>query len=253
MQDIFVNLTLNTANYASYVGNTIVYGFVIFWSIAISFIGSRINRRKLLLASIILGIFSTVLLAFVEGPIFTSIVGSLMGMSLGLGLPSSMALVADNTVVENRGRASGMIILGTFIIAFASIAIYPMLNLDLLGLILIMAAVRSTSLLGLILGKVARPLSIVEQKIRLPTTAYREFLFYVSPFVMFTIASMLAGSLIEAGGIDYQGGGLRYVFIAVFGLATGFMADKVGRKQPIILGLATLGIGISCLEQTLAK
>jgi MFS family permease len=104
MQDIFVNLTLNTVDYASYVGNTIVYGFVIFWSIAISFIGSRINRRKLLLASIILGIFSTVLLAFVEGPIFTSIVGSLMGMSLGLGLLSSMALVADYTVVENRGR-----------------------------------------------------------------------------------------------------------------------------------------------------
>jgi asparagine N-glycosylation enzyme membrane subunit Stt3 len=136
-----------------------------------------------------------------------------------------------------------MIILGTFIIAFASIAIYPMLNLDLLGLILIMTVVRSTSLLGLAVGKIARPLSMVEQKIRLPTTAYREFLFYVSPFVMFTITSMLAGSLIEAGGIDYQGGGLRYVFIAVFGLAAGFVADRVGRKQPIILGLATLGIG----------
>ena len=41
----------------------------------------------------------------------------------------------------------------------------------------------------------------------------------------------------------YLGDRLRYVFIAVFGLAAGFMADRFGRKQPIILGLATFGIG----------
>jgi len=244
MEDIFVNLNLNTPVWANFVGNSLVYGFAIFWSIAISFIGSRINRRKLLFTSIILGLSSTVLLAFVEGPVFTSIVSSLMGMSLGLGLPSSMALVANNTVVENRGRTSGIIILGTFIITFASMAIYRMLNLDLLGIILILVVVRSTSLFALVVDKFDRPLTIIEQKIRLPTATYREFIFYLSPWVMFTIASSLAHSLISDAGFGSGGLGesLRYVFIAVFGLAAGFMADRFGRKQPIILGLATLGI-----------
>ncbi len=130
MEDIFINVNLNTPAYAGFVGNSLVYGFAIFWSIAISFIGSKINRKKLLFASIILGIFSTVLLGFVQGPLLTSIVGSLMGISLGLFLPSSMALIADNTVAENRGRVSGLIILVTFIIAFAFMAVFRMLELD---------------------------------------------------------------------------------------------------------------------------
>ena len=246
MDDIFVNLNLNTPEWAAEVGNSLIYGFTIFCSIAISFIGSRINRRKLLFTSVILGIFSTVLLAFVKGPIFTSILSSLMGISLGLFLPSSMALVADNTVVENRGRASGIIILGTFIIAVASMGIYRMMNLNLLDLILILAAVRSISLFALVIGKIGRPLTIGEQKFRLPTTAYREFLIYLCPWVMFTIASSLAKSLIIEAGLESElllGINLRYVFIAVFGLAAGFIADRFGRKQPIIFGLATLGIG----------
>ena len=250
MGDFFVTLNLNTTQYANYVGNSLLYGFAIFWSIAISFVGSRINRRKLLLASTILGIFSTVLLAFVEGPIFTSIVSSVMGMSLGLFLPSSMALVADNTIVENRGRASGIIILGTFIIAFTSMAIFRMMELDLLGLILILAAVRSISLLGLVIRKIGVPLTIAEKKIRLHPTAYREFLFYVTPFLIFTIASSLAKSLIAAAHLEselYFGESLRFPLIALFGAASGFISDRFGRKQPIIFGLAALGVGFLLL------
>jgi MFS family permease len=244
--DIFDVLTPSTPGWGVTIGNTLFYGFAIFWSIIISFIGSGINRRKLLFTSIILGIFSTILLAFSEGPIFATILVSLMGTSLGLCLPSSMALVADNTVVENRGRASGIIVLGTFIIAFASIAIYWILGLGIFSLILILSVVRSISLFALVVGKLGRPLTAGEQKISLPTTAFREFLFYLCPWVMFTFASSLAYSLIAAAGLEsgeYLGVNLRYVFIAVFGLAAGIMADRFGRKLPIILGSATLGIG----------
>jgi len=69
---------------------------------------------------------------------------------------------------------------------------------------------------------------------------------------MFTIASSLARNLITAANLEsevdivagtYLGDRLRYVFIAVFGLAAGFIVDRFGRKQPIILGLTTFGIG----------
>ena len=141
-EDIFAVLTPNTPGWGSIVGNSLFYGFTIFWAIAISFIGRKINRRKLLFTSIILGIFSTIPMAFLKGPFSASMLLSLMGTSLGLGMPSSMALVADYTVIENRGRDSGTIVLGTFIIAFASLGIYWMINLGILGLILVLVAVR---------------------------------------------------------------------------------------------------------------
>ena len=104
----------------------------------------------------------------------------------------------------------------------------------------------------MVIGKLGRALTAAEKNIRLPHTAYREFLFYISPWIMFTIASSLARNLITATSLGsevelvegaYIGDRLRYVFIAVFGLAAGFIADRFGRKQPIILGIATFGIG----------
>jgi MFS family permease len=245
MTNIFVDLTHNTDDWAGYIGNSLVYGFGIFWAIAASLIGRTVNRRKLWFTSIILGIFSTAALAFVEGPILTSIVCSLMGMSLGLGLPSSMALVAGRTIVENRGRTSGMIILSTFIIAFGSLGIYWVLGLGLLSIIPILIVVRLISLFGLAIDKLNKPLTITE-KIHLPTGTYREFLFYLAPWLMFTVASSLLKSLIEASDLEtevFLGDYLRYVFIAVFGLAAGFISDRFGRKLPIYFGSATLAIG----------
>ncbi len=237
--DIFAAIIPKDPDWGLIMGNSLVYGFTIFWSIAISFIGSRINRRKLLFTSMILGIFSTVLLSFIEGPFFASILVSLMGTSLGLCLPSIMALVADYTVAENRGRASGIVILSTFILAFASMAIHQILKLDIFGLILLLAVVRSISIFALLIEKFDRPSTIGKKKTRFRLYEYKEFIFYLTPWAMVSIASGLAMSLVPETGFQW----VRYVFIAVFGLVAGVMADRFGRKQPIIIGLATLGIG----------
>ena len=168
-----------------------------------------------------------------------------------------MALVADYTIVDNRGRVSGIIILGTFIIAFLSMAIYRMLDLGVLSLIPILVVVRSISLVSLVLDKLSKPLTTGEKEMHLPATTYREFIFYLCPWVMFTIASALARSLIvvETRFTDaYElGTNLRYVFIAVFGLAAGFIADRFGRKLPIIFGLATFGIGYILLGFSMSE
>lgn len=248
MEVTFDALTPNATDWGSYIGNSIFYGSIIFWSITISFIGRRINRRKLLFTSIILGIFSTILLGFLEGTFFASIISFLMGTSLGLGLPSSMALVADYTIVENRGRTSGIILLGTFIIAFVSMAIYGILELDILGLTLLLAVLRSISIFALVMEKFDRP-STIGKKIRLRFYEYKDFFVYLCTFLLFSIASGLAWSLIPD---IYEpqvafGNTLRFILIAIFGVTAGVMADRWGRKQPIIIGLAALGIGFLLL------
>jgi len=256
ISDIFAVMTPNNPIWGLYIGNSLFYGFAIFWSIAISFIGSRINRRYLLFTSIILGIISTALLGLLHGTFFASILSVLMATSLGLGLPSSMALVADYTVVDNRGRVSGIIILGTFVVAFVSMAIIRMLGPDILNLISILVVVRSISLVSLITDKLSRPQKTGEKERSLPFDTYREFLFYLCPWVMFTIASSLARSLVIGEEFEsaYQlGTNLRWLFIAVFGLAAGFIADRFGRKLPIIFGLATFGIGYILLGFSMSE
>jgi len=99
-----------------YISQLLFVCSAIFWSVLGSFFLMRFSRRKLLISSIFLGTISTILIAFVQGTIF-EVVCLFLGTSLGLGLPSSMAIVADYTAVEERGRVSGIIVLGTFIIA----------------------------------------------------------------------------------------------------------------------------------------
>jgi MFS family permease len=250
MPDIFAVITLNDPFWGQYIGPILFIGFTIFWSVTASFIGERISRRRLLVFSIFLGTFSTILMTLLQGTIFAAVLGSLAGMSLGLGLPGGVALVADYTVVEERARVSGIVILGTFIVAFATIAVSRILNFGILSTVLLFAVVRSTSFLALVIDKCDRPVPIVKEKPHLPSTVYREFFFYLFPWVMFSIASSLAWNIIPQKDYPTEiiiGNMLRYVFIAVFGLVSGVMADRFGRKWPIVIGLVALGVGFNLL------
>ena len=166
-----------------------------------------------------------------------------------------MAIVADYTVVEERGRVSGIIILVTFIIAFASMGIKQILSLAPVGIALLFAVVRLSSILALILDKCERLVSSAKEKIHLSFTVKREFLFYIFPWVMFSIASSLAWNVIPQQTYTVELAletTVRYIFIAVFGLAAGVMADRFGRKRIIYIGLIVLGVAFAMLGFSLS-
>jgi MFS family permease len=250
LTDIFKTLTFDNPFWSYYtIGQMLFYGFAIFWAIVGSFVGARINRRKLLLPWISLGVFATVLLAAFQGTTFAAISSFLLGLSFGLGLPSSMAFIAECTVVEERARVSGVIILGTFVIAFISIFLARILSFGMLDTVLLLAIVRSISFVALALDKCEREPE--KEKPRVPSTAYREFAFYLFPWVMFITAASITGNLIPQTS-DYAtaysiGTILRYFCIAIFGLASGLAADRFGRKQPIVVGLIVLGVSFALL------
>jgi MFS family permease len=70
---------------------------------------------------------------------------------------------------------------------------------------------------------------------------------------MFIIAAGFASNMIRGPGTDdyisaiSTGKVLRYATIAVFSIAWGVIADRVGRKWPIIIGLIVLGSGFALL------
>jgi len=166
-----------------------------------------------------------------------------------------MAILADYTVVEERGRVSGIIILVTFIIAFASMAVKQIFSLAPVAIALLFAVVRLSSILALIIDKSERVVSSAKEKIHLSFTVNREFLFYIFPWVMFSIASSLAWNVIPQQTYTVELAletTLRYIFIAVFGLAAGVMADRFGRKRIIYIGLVVLGVAFAMLGFSLS-
>ena len=245
---ILQRLTPNDS-FLVFVGQILFYSSAVFWAIVGSLVAEKINRRKLLLSWISLGVFATILLALFQGTIFSLVSSSLLGLSLGLGLPTSMTFIADWTVIEERARVSGTIILATFIMAFAVIATQEILGIGIIATILLLTIIRSTSFFALIFDKCDKPAE--KEKPRLPSTAYREFSFYLFPWVMFNVAAGLALILIPQTPSYSQafsdGRVVEYACIAIFGLITGLAADRFGRKQPIIIGLIMLGVGFALL------
>lgn len=232
------------------IGQILFYASVVFSAIVGIVLGRRVNLRKLMLSWIIFGVLSTILMAISLGTEFSVFFSIFLGSSLGLGLPSSMAFLADSTAVEERARVAGATILATFVVAFLGIATVTISGSGLVIAILLFAIVRSTSFLALALDKCDREKGREEH--RSPKPAYKEFFFYLFPWVMFTIAAGLANNLWpstpEFNAANSIGTLLRYAFtIPIFGFVAGVIADRFGRKQAIIIGLILLGLSFALL------
>jgi MFS family permease len=246
---IFQSMTPNDP-FGAYLSQILFFSSAVFWSILGSFVGRKTNRRKFLFSWILIGVIITILLPFLQGTFLCILCSVFLGLSLGLGLPSSLSFIAETTVPEERGRVSGIIIFLTFVMAFSALVVARILGLGLMGTVLLSAVLRSTSFFALVLDGIVEKKE--EKKTRLRIGVYRDFLLYLIPWVLFNIAAGLSLALIPIQDQAYasavaNGNTLRYICIAIFGLVAGSIADRFGRKQIIIIGLTMLGTGFALL------
>jgi MFS family permease len=197
-----------------------------------------------------MGVLTTASLAVFQGTLFALVASIIMGVSLGLGFPSCMALLAECTAVEERARVAGTVLLETFAMVVIAVVAYSILGIGLIGFISLCVAIRSTSYVALILdpcdreqGKMSSWRSIF---------MHRDFLFYLIPWLMFNIASgsiwlVWSGLPAEYAGAYNIGTTLHYLGAGVFGLIGGIAADRFGRKQPIVVGMIMLGVSLAFL------
>lgn len=235
--------------FLAYICQILFYSFSVFWALVGSFVGRKLNRRTFLFVWVLIGIFTTLSLPFIGGTSICVLSSIFLGLSLGLGLPSSLSFISENTRADERGRVSGIIIFLAFIMAFCLMILARIFNLGLVETILLSALLRSSSLLAFFIDSIVEKTKGWQQKSK---GGYRTFLFYLFPWVLFNIASGLAWALIptqdEAFAIAYSNGNtLRYICIAIFGLVSGHIADRYGRKIIISLGLMMLGLGFLLL------
>jgi len=253
LEDVFRSITGNVT--WAYAGKALFMSIGAIFALIGASLTQKINRRKILWIWITIGVLSTALLAVVQGTILGLLVSLLLGVSLGLGFPSCMSFLAESTLIEERARVAGAIILETFIIVSVSVLAYSILKVGVLGLILLSVGIRATSYIALSLDSCDKQTTLKEKTVSWRKVLERkDFALYLIPWLMFNICSGLIYLVWNGLSDDYSsilniGSTLHYLVAGIFGFIAGLAADRSGhgRKQLIIVGMIILGVSFALL------
>ena len=254
---VFANFTTDSSLVA--VGNALFFLTAGVSALVGVLLSKRISNKRFLWAWILFGVLSSAMTLFFKGDIFIFIFGPILGIGMGLGFPYSFSLLASHTELEERGRASGIMLFATF--AFAMLAGFVttiQFNYDITVAVATLVILKSTSFLGLVTGEIssncksANQLSSVSQ-IRIQEKN-KTFLMYLIPWILFIIAVVIIDhvvwpSLEQNPEIAEVLSGPPYAYVAttIVALVAGYLADRFGRKIPIFIGLAALGFSSALL------
>ncbi len=193
---------------------------------------------------------STLSLAVLEGNIFSLLLGSLLGLSFGLGFPSAAALFSDNTEIEYRGRSTGILVLITFTLILVGMAVSQVSGL--LELIAIAVVIRALGYFSLTTNRIPKERGKVETWASI--FSRRDVIYLLLPWIIFNLVSGLQNFIFP--GLpktpEYQsainiGNLTQFMGVAVFSLVSGFICDRYGRKPPIVIGILIFGISFAVL------
>jgi MFS family permease len=250
----------SSSNSLIFTGKALFYFVGAVSAILATTISSRFNRKKFLYGLTFLSVICSFFIAFFQGDIFVFLFGPILGICLGLAFPASMSLLADSVRIDERGRVCGVYILQNFILLAIFIMIQEVFELGFFGIVMLLVLIRALSFLGLILDDSKSSDGFNEEKmIKFPTWrsifAYRDFILYFVPWLLFLVVTVIADhilwpsfpttqEIVEAFSASEP---LQYVGAAVASVISGVLADRIGRKWPIIIGLVMLGVSFALL------
>ena len=215
-------------------------------------ISHKVNRRSLLFSWIMLGVVTSLLLIFMQGIFFAILARILLGISLGFGYPACLAFLAESTVPEERARVAG----ATFFIAFVLVIIFNSIlsasGLGVVGAAIFAAILRLASFFGLKLD-LAKTQKIAAG-VKVSVLKRKNFLFYTIPWIMFNMANGLIAFVtlglyndpVYAEAVN-MGNPIHFLAAGLFALLGGLVADRLGRRQPVVFGLILLGVSFALL------
>jgi MFS family permease len=208
------------------------------------------NRDQVLISWMLMGTAVSLSLGFmpiINSHLYLYVVSFLLGVSLGLGFPLCLAYFADYNV-ENTGKRAGI----TFFISGFGILIAGLAT-TLLPFVISITIFAIWRMMGCVLFTLMRP---NERKEIGSNVTYkfilnqRSFILYFIPWIMYCIINFFEASLLKGFfGPDFS----YFVPVAEFGiggvvaLASGYLADIIGRKIVIAVGYVMLGIGYAFL------
>lgn len=244
-----VSISLNL----EYSVRTIFYIAVTGSALAGSLIAEDVRRLRFLYSWMVFGIASSFVLALVYSfaPSLTSIVSVPLGLSFGIGMPSCLAYLADQTQTENRGLVSSLILLSSNLIAFPLALIFMTASVTIFSVILVIW--RVFGLLSFASLKPKESFPIKEQRRYVSFSSVlqnRQFALYLIPWLMFSFVDrfekIVFGNYIEP---DFYRSllSLGPMIGSLSILVTGLLCDKIGRKKVLIYGFILLGVAYALI------
>lgn len=242
------------------IGNLLFLSSVIASAIIGSVIADKVNRKKLMLSLVLFGLLSSVPLMFLRDATVALFSCILLGASFGSLLPLVQSFFADSTIPEERGRISGFLILSTFIFSIFAMIVTQLFSLDSIGMLLITFGLKLTGLLPFLLVSIDE--KVEKSKPWSQVLKSKDFGIYLLAYILFNVCSGLvsfiwygrpyprdAVNAFEAANASATV--LRYFGVAILAVITGFLADKIGRKKPVIMGVVLLGVAYALVGLTL--
>lgn len=215
----------------------------------------KLREKRFLAIWVILGVVSCLLFYFLAPQatsLTLSIISMLLGASVGLGIPASLSMFANQIKSEKLGRIAGILF---FIIQIFTALI--LLGIESVGIeekFLIFAIWRVLGLIG-ILMLIENIKNDKETKTSLKKILKdRTFILYFLPWFMFSLVNFIQVPIVEVfmRGISLDIYNNYYsvaVLISSFtAIGAGFLCDFRGRKVTGILGFVLLGIAYAFLS-----
>ncbi|MEM4704144.1 MAG: MFS transporter [Candidatus Bathyarchaeia archaeon] len=196
-----------------------------------------------------LGVLSSLTTVFLQITSFEIIivVALLTSVSFGLGLPVVMALFAEGTRPENRGRTSAVVLLS---FSFATIALKLALTENIVINALVLASWRATGFIAFLLLRQHKKIDAEKSSSFVQILKTRQFFLYLVPWAIFSLVNYLAWSInMEFLGEDFIHflTSIENIIAGIFALIAGFVSDIFGRKRLLMAGFVIFGLGYAVL------
>ena len=212
---------------------------------------TKIRRQQnLFLFWLVFGSLVSLLpMATANNPMFAIATAILMGISLGIGLPSCLAYFTYSMPIEKRGKAGGTLLMLTFIST-------PLVAIFILPLDLVMSSIVFTLWRGWSLPFVFKaPFKSFEETPRggesnyFTVIANRQFYLYFIAWLMLSFADGF-GSLFLGSHLKSYRDILIVVEPIIAGLSAlgaGIVSDWTGRKRMLLFGFISLGLAYATI------
>lgn len=221
-------------------------------SLAGAVLSERVQRTKLLYLWMIMGIVASLqwTLAGIVTNASLPIMFILGGISFGIGMPSCLAYLASNTLVENRGKTSALIF------AFVNLSAFPLAmalsTLSLMASSLVLASWRTVGLAIFAFSDSSKQQSVRVLKSFRAAKVFKDkpFILYLIPWLMFNVVDTLEKALFKDFiGSEYNAlaSTIQPIIASFSMLIGGFLSDRVGRKRIVMYGFVSLGIAYAIL------
>jgi len=229
----------------------VYFAAIIMFGILGSVLSNKFRTIYFLCFWMLLGALSSPLLLLLNSSniISASLVSFSLGVAFGLGMPLCLTYFADSSIIENRGRVAGVILLGVNLGSSIFAILVRMFDLltNSIGLTL-------WRLLGLILVFLLNIREIGGERKHIPFQSIfhdRGFILFIVPWLMFCLINSFEAIILQRilQADFYRSMQIVEAIIgSVFAFIGGWLCDLIGRKRVVIYGFVALGLAYAIIS-----